>query len=90
MSQQVVTPPAAALRDAVSIPGQPVEEEVCMWPSTRPGKIRLSPWEIVAMAGGGIPLPDRGDGFAAHRDITLPNDRFGGDDGTGDHAVEWC
>ena len=39
MSQQVVTPPAAALRVAPSIPAQPSAEEVCMCPSTSPGRI---------------------------------------------------
>ena len=41
MSTQVVTPPAAALFVAVSMPGQPVEDEVCMCPSTSPGRISL-------------------------------------------------
>jgi hypothetical protein len=35
-------------------------------------------------------LPDRSNGFAAHCDVTFANDGFGGDDGAGDHAVEWC
>ena len=39
MSQQVVTPPAAALRVAPSIPIQPSADEVCMCPSTSPGRI---------------------------------------------------
>ena len=41
MSQRVVTPPAAAHRVAVSMPGQPVDDEVCIWPSTSPGRMRI-------------------------------------------------
>ena len=41
MSTHVVTPPAAALLVAVSMPGQPVDDDVCMWPSTSPGRISL-------------------------------------------------
>ena len=57
MSTHVVTPPAAAHFVAVSMPGQPVDDEVCMWPSTNPGRISLPEWSMVSPAGGGAPSP---------------------------------
>ena len=34
-------------------------------------------------------LTDRGDGFTAHRDVALAQNRVGGDDCAGDYPVEW-
>src|SRR3954454_16726853 len=74
MSQHVVTPPAAADRDAVSMPGHPVEDEVCMCPSTSPGNIRLPPCEIVSVAGGGVPCPIAA--MVSPRTATYPSRRM--------------
>ncbi len=57
MSTQVVTPPAAADRVAPSIPGQPMAELVCMWPSTRPGRTRLAAMVQRPSSAGGGPGP---------------------------------
>jgi hypothetical protein len=36
---------------------QPVEEEVCIWPSTSPGRISLPLRSINSAEGGGVPWP---------------------------------
>ena len=70
MSTQVVTPPAAAERVEPSMPGQPMDEEVCMWPSTRPGKMNDPEWSCRWSAGGGAPCPTAA--IRSPRDATKP------------------
>ena len=50
--------------------------------------------QIIAMRNGLLSrrrraLPDRGDGLAAYPDVTLAHDGVGGDNGSGDNAIEW-
>ena len=71
MSTQVVTPPAAALRVAPSMPGQPDRGRGVHVPVDQAGQDQLA--AVVERLGGGRrrALADRGDGLAARRDETV-------------------